>query len=202
MPDNGYMRVLNDEIPDPDDFDAGREQENDDPTALPGMLSAPEMERIRSLIPIPYIVAIPVKTDDSGKITEVGTLLCADDDGNVVRTVVSGRVLYGETLRESIMRHMEKDLGAQAFPVLPPSILPFTVAEFFPSPSAQFCDPRQHAIALCYVVPVSGLCNASDETLEIDWIKPEEALNEQFLEQIPNGFGRIVRHGLMWADAL
>lgn len=99
MPDNGYMRVLNDEIPDPDDFDAGREQENDDPTALPGMLSAPEMERIRSLMPIPYIVAIPVKTDDSGKITEVGTLLCADDDGNVVRTVVSWRALWGDSAR-------------------------------------------------------------------------------------------------------
>ena len=37
----------------------------------------------------------------------------------MVRTFVSGRVMYRETVRAALLRHLEKDLGPLAFPQLP-----------------------------------------------------------------------------------
>jgi hypothetical protein len=39
---------------------------------------------------------------------------------------VSGRVRYGETVRDALFRHLENDLGPMAFPLLPPQPVPFT----------------------------------------------------------------------------
>ena len=82
-----------------------------------------------------YVEAVPVRLDPLGFVNEVGTLLQADEDGTMVRSLVSGRVLYRETIRAALLRHMEKDLGPLAFPQLPISPVPFTVAEYFPAPS-------------------------------------------------------------------
>ena len=64
-----------------------------------------------------------------------------------------------------------------AFPQLPASPIPFQVAEYFPSPSpSQFTDDRQHAVALAYVVPVTGTCDPRQDALELTWMTPEEAV--------------------------
>lgn len=81
-----------------------------------------------------YVEVVPVHTDEFGRITEIGTLLRVSDDGSVERTLVAGRVLYHESLREAIARNVAKDLGSLALPTLPPNLQPFTVAEFFPTP--------------------------------------------------------------------
>ena len=38
------------------------------------------------------------------------------------RTLVAGRVLYHESLREAIARNVAKDLGPLALPTLPPNL--------------------------------------------------------------------------------
>jgi hypothetical protein len=48
--------------------------------------------------------------------------------------VVTGRVLFGERIRDALLRHLEKDLGPVALPRIPPAPSPFTVVEYFPSP--------------------------------------------------------------------
>ena len=112
---------------------------------------------------MPYVVVVPVRVDDLGRVSSVGSLLCVSEDGSVERTLIAGRVLYHESLREAIARNISKDLGDIALPVLPQSLQPFTVAEFFPTPGiSPFYDPRQHAIALCYVVPIPGDCKPQD----------------------------------------
>src|ERR1700710_1979266 len=99
-----------------------------------GWLSEDELADARRRLPLLYVEAVPVRVDGVGQVTEVGILLRANSDGDITRTLVSGRVLYGESLREALFRHLEKDLGPMAFPQLPASPIPFQVAEYFHMP--------------------------------------------------------------------
>src|ERR687889_2052380 len=130
------------------------------PDPNPGWLSEEDLFEARGRLPMVYVEAVPVRLDPLGFVNEVGTLLQADADGTMVRSLVSGRVLYRETIRAALLRHLEKDLGTMAFPQLPVSTTPFAVAEFFPSPSETgLTDGRQHAVALSYIVPLRGECS-------------------------------------------
>ena len=121
----------------------------------------------------------------------------ADETGQFQRTFVSGRVMYRETIRAALMRHLEKDLGPLAFPQLPPSIVPCAVAEYFPAPSETgLTDERQHAVSLVYVVPVTGECEPRQDALELTWLTPEEALREDVQAEFIGGRGDLVRQAL------
>ena len=95
-------------------------------------LADDDLASARERLPIVYIDAVPVRTDERGQVTLVGLLLRAMPDGTISRAVVSGRVLYGERVRDALLRHLEKDLGGMALPRLSPSPQPFTVVEYFP----------------------------------------------------------------------
>ena len=203
------MPVMNDEVPDEGDFDANRHRgEFDDITPEdfirgmgnpPGWLPSDEINRMRHEIPIPYVVVVPVRTDDLGRVAQIGSLLRVTDDGGIERTLIAGRVLYHESLREAVARNVAKDLGDIALPQLPISLQPFTGAEFFPTPGlSDYYDPRQHAIALCYVVPIAGDCKPQDETLDVEWVDPSGDMLDTFVGQMANGYGTIVRQALAW----
>ena len=147
--DNETMPVMNDEVPDEGDYDAGRgrgEFDNITPEDFihgggsghgnpPGWLGPADINRARHQMPIAYVEIVPVRTDEMGRIA----------------------------------RNVAKDLGDIALPLLPVGLQPFTVAEFFPTPGlSEYYDPRQHAIALCYVVPIAGDCKPQDETLDVE----------------------------------
>jgi len=137
--------------------------------------------------------------DDLGRVAQIGSLLRVTDDGGIERTLIAGRVLYHESLREAVARNVAKDLGDIALPQLPISLQPFTVAEFFPTPGlSDYYDPRQHAIALCYVVPIAGDCKPQDETLDVEWVDPSGDMLDTFVGQMANGYGTIVRQALAW----
>ncbi len=147
-----------------------------------------------------YVEAVPVRLDPLGYVNEVGTLLQGDADGNMVRYLVSGRVLYRETIRAALLRHMEKDLGPLAFPQLPISPVPFTVAEYFPAPSQTgFTDDRQHAVSLAYIIPVTGECEPRQDALELTWMTPQEVLGENVQQEFDGGRGNLVRQALAFS---
>ena len=206
------MPVMNDEVPEEGDFAAGRARGEFDHVTPedfirgsghsnpPGWLGPEEINRVRGEMPIAYICVVPVRTAEFGRIVQIGSLLHVTDDGSVERALISGRVLFHETLREAIARNISKDLGDLALPVLPVSPQPFTVAEFFPTPGvSEYFDPRQHAIALCYVIPIAGDCHPQDETLDVEWVDPHDDKLSIFLQQMCNGHGRIVQAALQWA---
>ena len=99
------MPVLNDEVPDEGDFDAGRRRgEFDDITPEdfvsgapggnpPGWLDADRVNDIRRQVPMVYVEVVPVHIDDFGRVLQVGTLLRVSDDGSVERTLVRFRPL-------------------------------------------------------------------------------------------------------------
>lgn len=169
----------------------------------PGWLEPDELAHVRERVPILYVDAVPVRVDHLGRVERVGLLLRAMPDGSISRAVVSGRVLAGETIREALWRHLTKDLGTEAEPQLPAAPAPFTVAEYFPeSERTGFHDPRQHAVSLAYVVPVTGECQPAQDALEFSWVSVEEAVDPLVAAEMTGGHGRLVRLALGHAGRL
>jgi hypothetical protein len=162
-----------------------------------GWLSDEELAETRRRLPLLYVEAVPVRVDGSGVVTEVGILLRANPFGEITRTIVSGRVMYGETIRTALYRHLEKDLGPMAFPQLPPSPVPVTVAEYFPFPGmSAFMDERQHAVSLLFVVPVTGTCDPRQDALELTWMTPAAAASDAVALEMEGGRGALVKAAL------
>ncbi len=160
-------------------------------------LASDDLESARQRLPIVYVDCIPVRVDDRGEVTHVGLLLRGRPDGSISRAVVSGRVLYGELIRDAILRHIEKDLGPVALPEVPTSPTPFTVAEYFPDPTVTgFHDPRQHAVSLVYVVPVKGDCSPSQNALDLAWLTPQEVVTGDVRAEMTGGQDLLVRLAL------
>lgn len=156
-----------------------------------------ELAELRRKLPILYIDVVPVKLDALGNVSEVGLLLRVDGAGRIVRSIISGRVLVHESLRDAIVRHVEKDLGPMALPKPPKSMNPITVAEYFPTPGQSlFEDPRQHAVSLVYVVEVEGECSAQNDALELSWIDAEIILNSPVMEELEPAHAILLRRAL------
>lgn len=172
-------------------------------SANPGWLTDVELAEARRRLPMLYVEALPVRTDGVGAVTEVGILLRATPLGEITRTLVSGRVRYGETVRDALFRHVENDLGPMAFPLIPPAPTPFTVAEYFPMPGlSAFHDERQHAVSLAFVVPVTGTCEPRQDALEVTWMAPQEAASDALSAEMEGGRGTLVRLALASVGAL
>ena len=171
--------------------------------ARPGWLSREDLDSSRERLPLVYVDAFPVRVDDRGVVVSVGLLLRAMPDGSISRAPVSGRVMYGERIRDALMRHLEKDLGPMALPRVPASPQPFTVAEYFPDPEVSgFHDPRQHAVSLAYVVPVSGDCVPSTNVLDLQWLTPDEAASDTGALEMTGGQDRLLRLALAHVGVL
>ncbi|NDC11329.1 MAG: DUF4916 domain-containing protein, partial [Actinobacteria bacterium] len=102
-----------------------------------------------------------------------------------------------ERIREALLRHLEKDLGPLALPKIPPEPAPFTVVEYFPDPNISgFHDPRQHAVSLAFVVPVSGDCQPTQAALDLAWYTPTQAVSEGVRRDMTSGHDRLIRLAL------
>jgi len=168
-----------------------------------GWLAPDELQSIRERVPLVYVDAVPVRVDDTGHVTHVGLLLRVMADGTISRAIVSGRVLYGERVRDALLRHLEKDLGPVALPRLPTSPAPFTIVEYFPEPDISgFHDPRQHAVSLAFVVPVDGDCVPSHSSIDLAWVTPQEAVSEEVRRDMTGGHDRLLRLALGYAGCL
>jgi ADP-ribose pyrophosphatase YjhB (NUDIX family) len=160
-------------------------------------MSADDIARARTQLPILYIDAIPVRVDDSGDVVQVGLLLRVTSEGVMSRALVSGRVMYHERVRDALVRHIEKDLGPVALPQIPASPQPFTVAEYFPTPGVTpYHDPRQHAVSLAYVVPVLGDCRPQQDAIDLAWLPPEQAVAEPVQVEMNGGQGLLLRQAM------
>ena len=106
-------------------------------------------------------------------------------------------------MRDALARNIEKDLGPAALPQLPASLVPFTVAEYFPWPGVSpYQDARQHAVSLAYVVPMAGDCQPRNDALELSWMSPEDSVSEAVANEMEGGRGTLVRQALAWAGCM
>ncbi|WP_370326907.1 DUF4916 domain-containing protein [Euzebya sp.] len=160
-------------------------------------LEEEELAYVRERVPTVYVEAIPVRANHLGEVEKVGLLLRPRPDGSVSRAIVSGRVLYGETVREALWRHLTKDLGPEADPLLPAEVAPFTIAEYFPTPERTgFSDIRQHAVSLVFIVPVTGECAPSQDALEFSWLTVEDATSPLVATEMSGGQDILIRRAM------
>jgi hypothetical protein len=112
-------------------------------------------------------------------------------------------VLHHERIRDALLRHLEKDLGPVALPRIPAALQPFTIAEYFPTQGiTPYHDPRQHAVALAYVVPVTGDCRPRQDALDLVWFTPQEAASPMVQQDMPGGQGVLLKQALAYVGAL
>lgn len=160
-------------------------------------LSFQELSSAREQLPILYVHAVPVRVDDRGEVIKIGLLLRPDAEGNIANEIVGGRVLYHERIRDALARHIETDLGPMALPRIPMAPQPFQVAEFFPTHGVTpFHDPRQHAVSLVYVVAVMGDCSPPQDSLQLAWIAPADAVEMATKGELTGGHGTLLRQAL------
>jgi ADP-ribose pyrophosphatase YjhB (NUDIX family) len=162
-----------------------------------------DLDYVRQRVPTVYVEAVPVRTNHLGVVERVGLLLRPRPDGSLSRSIVSGRVLYGETIREALWRHLTKDLGADADPVIPQAVAPFTVAEYFPTPERTgFSDVRQHAVSLVFIVPITGECSPSQDALQFSWLTVEQAMSPLVAAEMSGGQHRLVQMAMAHVGCL
>ncbi len=154
-----------------------------------------ELEFVRRKVPMTYVDIVPVRLDEVGALEAVGMLLCVSAD-TIVRTFPSGRILFHETIRDALVRHVEKDLGPMSLPQIPACVAPFTVGEYFPTPGEGWHDPRQHAVSLAYIIPMQGDCNPGTDSLEFTWFTPGEARTPELQAEMNQGHANLLRQAL------
>lgn len=160
-------------------------------------LDPEELAQIRRRLPLTYVHGLPVRRGDDGQVESVGLLLRTLETGVLGREIVGGRVKFHESLRTALMRHAEKDLGPLSLPSPPLSLTPFHVAEYFPTEGeSRHYDPRQHAVALCYILLINGDCSPHGSALSLDWLSPHEAASDEIAREMRHGQEHIVRAGL------
>lgn len=166
-------------------------------------LPGDDFEAIRRRMPIVYVNLVPIRVDESGSVTQVGLLLTASAEGEIRRSLVTGRVKYREGIREAIIRHLDKDLGPVAFARVPATLQPFGVFEYFPEISQTgLVDARQHAIALGYTIVVAGECQPSQAALDFVWLDID-AITDGFLEsEMANGQHFVVKSALSYLGVM
>ena len=180
----------------PDDFS------HDNPRPA-GWLSAEEIAVARAQLPLVYVDAVPVRVDDSGDVVAVGLPPRLPRHRPPPRPLASGRAKTHERLRDALLRHIEQDLGPVALPQVPASPQPFTVAEYFPTPGiTSYHDPRQHAVSLAYVVPVTGDCRPQQNALELAWLTPEQACSDEVQLEMRGGQGVLLRQAMAYVGRL
>lgn len=160
-------------------------------------LSPENLDFIRRKVPMLYVDIVPVRIDEYGELEAIGLLLCVNEEG-IRRSIVSGRVFYHESIRDAIMRHIDKDLGHMALPQLPSQLVPFTVGEYFPTPGECWFDARQHAVSLAYIVPIAGDCAPANDALEVSWFTPGEALTEDLQNEMDYSHAALLRRALAY----
>ena len=76
------------------------------PDPNPGWLPDFALDETRARVPILYVEAVPVRVDALGQIESIGILLRGSSTtGVMTRTLVSGRVMHGESVREALIRN-------------------------------------------------------------------------------------------------
>ena len=166
------------------------------PSEPTGWLSDRELAHVRSELPLLYVNAIPVRINPRGEVAEVGLLLRADE-GVISRALVAGRVLLprdGARCPDPQPREGPRPRGVAARAHLANAVRDRGVLPDARE-SRRITIPRQHAVALAYVVPVDGDCEPCQNALDIVWLTPEEAASPDVAGEMSHGQDVLLRQG-------
>jgi ADP-ribose pyrophosphatase YjhB (NUDIX family) len=143
--------------------------------------------RIQELVPIACIDALPYRRSINGY--EVCLIRRAVPAGGLGWTLIGGGVYRGETLGEALARHLRGTLGPDVRWDDPDYDRPDAVGQYFPARQGFPVDPRKHAIALTYLVEMTGQPVAEGEAEDFGWFDPR-ALPQS--TEVGFGQGRVL----------
>ncbi len=128
---------------------------------------------IERSIPVACVDFVPVRRSGTG--LEVGLILRRSPFGRVW-CHLGGRIRYGETVRQAIVRHSVDTIGV--IPIVAPDPQPDFVYQWFPPPVAprdgtgHGNDPRKHAIGLSFLVEIDAEPDPGNEALDFRFADP------------------------------
>lgn len=129
---------------------------------------------VSKLSPISCVDLLPYRV--MAQSVEIGLIERRDARGHIGWNLIGGGIHRRESVAEAAARHMYATLGPGVVWAEPDYSRPDAVEEYFPvRRAAAGYDPRKHAIALTYAVPLSGQVSARDEAITFRWF-PEDAL--------------------------
>ncbi len=137
-------------------------------TFLPSDLYA----QIEASMPIACVDFVPRREADG----HVGLIL-RDSPYGRVWCHLGGRVLYGETIRDAIVRHTRDSLAVD--PVVDDEPQPAYVYQWFPDAVAPTDatpygrDARKHAIGLSFVIALDADPHPQNEALDFGYFAPD-----------------------------
>lgn len=138
-----------------------------------GRLPRPLFSTVSKLVPISCVDVLPYReVRDS---IEVGLIRRKDPFGALVWTMVGGGIHRRESIAEAASRHITLTLGPNVRWEEPDYSSPDAVGEYFPVPMTHAgFDPRKHAIALTYAIPLSGPVSPNGEALDFHWFSEND----------------------------
>lgn len=135
---------------------------------LPGLAFA----LVAKFVPIACVDILPYRV--SNDLIEIGLIQRKDAYGKIVWNLVGGGIHRRESVAEAAARHIHTTLGEDVRWEEPDYSHPEAIGEYSPvrGDAAGF-DPRKHAIALTYVVPLTGEISARGEALDFRWFSED-----------------------------
>ena len=135
-------------------------------------LSEHEWARIQEAIPIVVVDIVLLTTNDPPL---VGLIKRETPHQGIRWNLVGGRIRYGESIAEAVLREARENLGPDLAIELPDVSVPNYVAQYSPTNGPGFLsDPRKHAVALTYALGASGTVSPKREALAFAWFRVEQ----------------------------
>ena len=139
---------------------------------MPQWLNPEQYRLVQASVPIVCVDIVPLKMNGSA-IDAIGLILRDTPHQGRRWCLVGGRVLRDESLAQAAARHLRETLGNAIRFSLDPDIQPVYVSQYFPTPRPPgVLDPRQHSVAMNYLVPIEGEVRAGGEAHQFQWFPP------------------------------
>ncbi|HEY2589382.1 MAG TPA: DUF4916 domain-containing protein [Tepidisphaeraceae bacterium] len=133
-------------------------------------LSDDDYRRVQRSVPIACVDIAPLRLSPHGSIESIGLILRDTPHQGRRWCLVGGRILRDESLAEAAARHLRQTLGDAIRFTLAPDAQPAYVSQYFTSRrEVGVIDPRQHSIAVNYLIAVDGLVTPMGEAHEFRW---------------------------------
>jgi ADP-ribose pyrophosphatase YjhB (NUDIX family) len=139
-------------------------------------LSDDDYRRVQRSVPIACVDIAPLQLSSRGTIESIGLILRDTPHQGRRWCLVGGRIMRDESITEAAARHLRQTLGAAIRFTIAPDAQPIYVSQYFTSRrEVGVIDPRQHSIAVNYLVAVAGPVTPEGEAHEFRWF-PANAL--------------------------
>jgi len=165
-------------------------------------LNADDWKRVQETVPVVCVDVTPVRFGDDGRAQAIGLILRDTPHQGRRWCLVGGRVLHNESLADAVIRHLAQTLGDAIHFHIEADAQPVYVAQYFTvAHSVGVVDPRQHSVAMNYLVGVEGPVVARGEAYDFCWFPRQQLPRPQEL-----GFGQdtilkeCLRRAKIWTD--